>query len=218
MTKILIPGGISVEAYSDDDILSGDANWLTESIEAITADSEKDEDGDLRTEAKGVNPAQAKNVIKAMQSKYKTMARSLVASHKSKSTEALMSKEGKAITSGQKIFLIFLFLCTSVTLIPWLIAWWLMIFGNKNKLQKATRLVQIEIPSTIQEYQATDDEDLKKKLAKLFKHQFKGASKILGKISTVRNLSAAASELKGSNYYQEAIKFNAMLEVERRKK
>lgn len=171
----------------------------------------EDEDETFPKNATSINESKVKEAVKIMQSKYKTMANALVAAHKSKAIESVRSSEGKTITGLQKLFLVFLFLCTSVSILPWLIVWWIFIAGNKNKLQQASRLVEIEIPSTMENYNNTTDEDLKPHLIRLFKKQFKKARKILDKMSDVTDLAESASALKASKYYAAALEFNAKI-------
>jgi hypothetical protein len=84
--------------------------------------------------------------------------------------------------------------------------------GNKNKLQQAEELVNIEIPSTIQNFRKVTDEKLKYRLVKLFKQQFKRLNKCLHKVLGVTDLAAGYSAIKESQQYNDAIKFNTEIQ------
>jgi hypothetical protein len=166
------------------------------------------DDEDLHPKQK-LNESECKNAIKVARQEYKTMANALVASYKSKAVESLYSNEGKTINNSQKLFLILLALLTNVTLLPWLIVWWLMIGSNGKSLTMVTQLIEVEMPSTMINYKNTEDEKLRWKLKNLFKHQFKKTTKLLAKLTDITDYSQAIERLKTSKQYQNAINFNA---------
>jgi hypothetical protein len=161
----------------------------------------------IKGEGFAISKSQAESVLKEAHNKYKTMANALVGAYKIKNAKNKETGEGYHISSGQTAILVLLIIFTSITILPWLVAYWIMRLSNESKSNLVEILVNIEIPSTIKNYREATDEKVKKSLRRLFKHQFDKAKRFLYKLSRIGKYKTLANTIENSANYKEAQNF-----------
>jgi uncharacterized membrane protein YgaE (UPF0421/DUF939 family) len=138
-------------------------------------------------------------MLKIYASKYKTLAKAIVAARKNKAN-IKKSTEAKTITDTEKIACIIIGLFG--TFIGALIMWWIMIKCHDSDVAKINTIINIEFPDAYNTYKTTKDKQTKEDMKKLMTKLSTKAHKIVNSLENINDRKEEVKKIKANKNWK----------------